>query len=61
MNIGTRIREYWGTYWLTEKKLAELLGVDKTTLAGLERGEHQPSKGLLEMLTALIISSTMSL
>ena len=60
-NLGERIREYRRVHGLSQKKLAEQLGVDPTTLADWERGRHQPSKRLLEKLTVFIISSTLSL
>jgi len=43
-NLGDKIREYRRIHGLTQKKLAEQLGVDQTTLAGWERGEHTPLK-----------------
>ena len=36
-NLGERIREYRRIHRLTQKNLAERLGVDPTTLAGWER------------------------
>lgn len=35
---------------LTQRKMAELLGIDPGTLQGWEAGDHQPSKRSLEML-----------
>ncbi|MEW5901460.1 MAG: helix-turn-helix transcriptional regulator [Acidobacteriota bacterium] len=43
-SLGERIREYRRIHGLPQKKLAEQLGVDETTLAGWEKGEHQPTK-----------------
>jgi transcriptional regulator with XRE-family HTH domain len=40
-NLGERIREYRRIHGLTQKKLAEQLGVDQTTLAGWEKGKHR--------------------
>jgi transcriptional regulator with XRE-family HTH domain len=53
-NLGDRILEYRRVYGLTQKKLAELLGVDPTTLAGWESEKHVPTKYLLAKLTAII-------
>jgi transcriptional regulator with XRE-family HTH domain len=53
-NMGDKIREYRRVQGLTQKKLAEQLGVDQTTLAGWERGEHQPMKRLLKKLFSFI-------
>ena len=46
-NLGDTIWEYRRVHGLTKKKLAEQLGVDQTTLAGWEKGKHQPNKSLL--------------
>ena len=37
-NLAEKIREYRRVHGLTQKKLAEQLGIDQTTLAGGERG-----------------------
>ena len=50
-NLVEKIREYRRIHGLTEKELAEQLGVDQTTLAGWEIGEHKLSKNLLLNLT----------
>ena len=49
-NLEDRIREYRRVQGLTQKKMAKQLGVDQTTLAAWERGEHKPSKNLLPNL-----------
>jgi len=56
--IGDRIREYRRVHGLTQKKFAEQLGVDQTTLAGWERREHKPSKLLVDRLLSLSSSFT---
>jgi transcriptional regulator with XRE-family HTH domain len=53
-NLGYRLREYRRIHGLSQKKLAEQLEIDQSTLAGWERREHKPSKGLLERLHFLI-------
>ena len=45
--MGDRIREYRRIHGLSQKKLAAQLGIDPTTLAGWERGKHQPKKRLI--------------
>lgn len=50
-SLGERIREYRRVHGLSQRKLAEQLGVNQTKLAGWERGEHQPSKMLLDNLS----------
>jgi DNA-binding XRE family transcriptional regulator len=52
-NSGTKIKEYRRVHGLTQKKLAELLAIDQTTLAAWERGEHQPTKRLFRKLTSV--------
>jgi DNA-binding XRE family transcriptional regulator len=47
-NLGDKIRDYRRVHELTQKKMAALLGVDQTTLAGLEKGKHQPRTTFLE-------------
>jgi transcriptional regulator with XRE-family HTH domain len=49
-NLGDRIWHYRRVHGLSQKKLVGQLGVDQTTLAGWERGKHQPSKRLLAKL-----------
>ena len=49
-NLGDRIREYRRIHGLTQKRLAEQIGVDQTTLAGWERGQHRPAKRYLSNL-----------
>ena len=49
-NLGDKLRSYRRINGLSQKKFAEQLGVDLTTLAGWERGEHKPTKKLSEIL-----------
>jgi transcriptional regulator with XRE-family HTH domain len=53
-NLGDRIREYRRVHGLSQKKLAEQLGVDQATLAGWERHEHSPMKKLSEKLSSFL-------
>ena len=55
-NLGAKIQDYRRVHGLSQKKLAEQLGVDQTTLAGWERGEHRPTKKLLDKLAYFIAS-----
>jgi transcriptional regulator with XRE-family HTH domain len=43
-------------FGLTQKKLAELLGIDPTTLGRWERNESKPLKKLLEKLNKFLNS-----
>ena len=52
-NILKRIKIYRFTHGLSQEKFAKLIGVDETTVAKWERGEHKPSKKLLEKLSLL--------
>jgi len=38
-----------------KKKLADLLEIDQTTLAGWERGEHQPTKKLIDKIESALV------
>ena len=49
-NLGDKIREYRRVHGLSQKKFAEQLGVDFTTPAGWESGNHLPSKKYLNKL-----------
>jgi transcriptional regulator with XRE-family HTH domain len=55
-NLGDKIREYRRSNGLSQKKLAERLEIDQTTLAGWERGERRPSKRFLDRVILLIVS-----
>ena len=48
--MGDNLREYRRVRGLTQKKLAAQIGVDPTTLAGWEKGEHRPTKRLLNQM-----------
>ena len=49
-NLADKIKAYRRVRGVSQKKLAELLGVNQTTLAGWEKGRHQPTKRLLDKL-----------
>jgi len=54
-HLGQQIvafRQRWG---LTQKALARRLGVDPSTVASWERGEHQPTKRLLQRLNEVLL------
>jgi DNA-binding XRE family transcriptional regulator len=55
-NLEQKIREYRRIHGLSQKKLAGLLGIDQTTLAGWERGKHQPLKKNLRKLLGFLNS-----
>jgi len=52
-DLGERVRLYRYTRGMSQEGLARLLGVDETTVAGWERGEHIPSKKLTKKLSEL--------
>jgi transcriptional regulator with XRE-family HTH domain len=54
-NLGDRIREYRRVHGLTQKKLAEQLGIDQTTLAGWEKEEHRATKKLLDKIKSALV------
>ena len=55
-NLGDKIQEYRRVHGLTQEKFAVQLGIDQTTLAGWESGEHQPTKKLLDKLKSFFVS-----
>jgi len=54
-NLGEKLREYRRIHGLTQKKLAEQLGIDQTTLTGWEKGEHRPTKKLLDKIKSALV------
>jgi len=56
-NWGDKIREYRRVHGLTQKKLAEQLGVDSSILASWEKDEHQPTKKLFNKTVSIFVSS----
>jgi DNA-binding XRE family transcriptional regulator len=56
-NLRERIREYRWVHGLTQKKLAERIGVDQTTIGAWEKGYNTPSKRLTDKLQLLISGS----
>ena len=53
--LGAKIHDYRRVHGLSQKKLAEQLGVDQTTLAGWESGEHRPTKKLLDKINPILL------
>ncbi len=53
-SLAEKLKNYRRVQGLSQKKFAEQLKVDFTTLAGWERGIHEPSKRLLNKLIAAI-------
>jgi transcriptional regulator with XRE-family HTH domain len=56
-DLGDKIREYRRVHGLTQKKLAEQLGIDSSTLASWEKDEHQPTKKLFNKTVSILVSS----
>ncbi|MHB8843036.1 MAG: helix-turn-helix transcriptional regulator [Candidatus Aquicultor sp.] len=48
--MGDRVRAYRYKHGLSQRRLAELLGIDKTTVRDWERNKHSPSKKLLRRI-----------
>jgi DNA-binding XRE family transcriptional regulator len=59
-SLGEQIVIYRRLHGLTQKKLAQLLGVDFTTIGHWERGEHWPQRQLLDKLISLFTSLSSS-
>jgi transcriptional regulator with XRE-family HTH domain len=49
-NLGDKLRSYRQLNGLSQKKFAKQLRVDQSTLAGWERGKHQPRRKQFEKL-----------
>ena len=52
-HLAEKIKAYRRVHGLSQKKLAQQLGIDQSTLAGWERGEHQPTKKLFSKLASV--------
>jgi DNA-binding transcriptional regulator YiaG len=54
-NLAEKIKEYRRIHGLSQKKLAEQIGVDQSTLQGWERGEHQPTRTHVEKVKSILV------
>lgn len=52
-NIMERMKAYRLTHGLSQEKFSKLIGVDETTVAKWERGEHKPIKRLARKLSTM--------
>jgi transcriptional regulator with XRE-family HTH domain len=52
--IGDKLIAYRKTKGLNQRKLAQLLGIDQTTIRDWERNKHRPSKKLLKTVSKII-------
>ena len=52
--LGKRIKEIRKQTGYTQEKLAEIIGVDITTLSGIESGRHFPSLITLEKIAKVL-------
>ena len=59
-SLGEQIVIYRRIHGLSQRKLARFLGIDYTSIGHWERGEHWPSKKLLDKLISLFTSSSSS-
>jgi DNA-binding transcriptional regulator YiaG len=48
-SLPRRLRSARGKLGLTQRQMAERLGVDPSTLREWEAGEHQPTKGSMDV------------
>jgi DNA-binding XRE family transcriptional regulator len=51
--VAERMKCYRQVHGLSQEKFARLLGVDETTVMNWERGEHVPSKKLMQKFATL--------
>jgi transcriptional regulator with XRE-family HTH domain len=56
-SLGQRIVAFRRLRGLTQKELAQRLGVDPSTIASWERGDHQPSRRLANLLGQMLCPS----
>jgi transcriptional regulator with XRE-family HTH domain len=54
VTLGDRIREYRRVRGLSQKNLAEQIGIDPSTLAGWERAEHHPINAYVEKVKSIL-------
>ena len=52
-NLIKRIKLYRQVHGLSQEKFAKLIGVDETTVAKWERGEHEPLKKIIKRFSML--------
>lgn len=52
--LGKRIKELRKSEKLTQEKLAELIGLETTSLSGIESGRHFPSMITLEKIASIL-------
>lgn len=52
--LGKRIKEIRKKSGYTQEKLAEIIGIDITTLSGIESGRHYPSLVTLEKIAKVL-------
>ena len=52
-NVIEKMKLYRLIHGLSQEKFAKLIGVDETTVAKWERGEHKPLKKFIERLSIL--------
>ena len=52
--LGLRIKELRKSADLTQEKLAELIGIETTSLSGIESGRHFPSMITLEKIASIL-------
>jgi transcriptional regulator with XRE-family HTH domain len=55
-SLGDRIRECRRVHGLSQKKLAQLLKIDQSTIGNWEKGEHQPTKRLIDKFLSFFTS-----
>ncbi|HBG25590.1 MAG: hypothetical protein A2Y10_04940 [Planctomycetes bacterium GWF2_41_51] len=52
--FGEEIRVYRQIHGLTQKQMADKIGIDKGTMRYLEKEKHEPTKRMIEKITACI-------
>lgn len=57
-NIIEQIKLYRLTHGLSQEKFAKLIEIDETTIAKWERGEHEPTKRLVNKISVFLVGKS---
>ncbi len=54
LKLGNKLRDFRQNKDLSQERFAELTGLDRTYISGLERGKRNPSYLILKRLTKVL-------
>lgn len=52
--VGRNLRHYWLAMGVSQEGLADLCGLDRTYVSGIERGERNPTVVVLERIAIVL-------